>query len=84
MESEAGIKRSLRNRNEFTWHDENSNFSSMNAKHGNYDLTYKSLTWMYTFVTNGINSTEIKAFGERDCIRLIKTVVNEILYLNDF
>lgn len=35
----------------------------MDSVYNSYDLTYKSLRWMYTIVA-GINSSEIKTFSQ--------------------
>lgn len=68
IQSESQIAASLRNRDVFTWHDENSGRSTslpsrMDSMFNSYDLTHKSLRWMYTIVSD-VNSSETKTFSK--------------------
>ncbi|KAF0764953.1 tectonic-3, partial [Aphis craccivora] len=71
IESETQVLTSLRKRDVFTWHDEKtisrhhpltSTLRVDSSVFNNYDLTYKSLRWMYNIVSD-VNNSEIKPFG---------------------
>ncbi|XP_015364069.1 PREDICTED: tectonic-3 [Diuraphis noxia] len=72
IESETQIATSLRKRDIFTWRNEKaisrhhypltSTLSVESFTYNNYDLTYKSLRWMFSVVSD-VNSSEIKTFG---------------------
>ncbi|XP_026810080.1 tectonic-3-like [Rhopalosiphum maidis] len=91
IESETQVVTSLRKRDVFTWHDEKiisrhhyphtSTLQVNSSVFNNYDLTYKSLRWMFNIVPD-VNYSEIKPFGlKNSAIDSLCSVEQPVEYL---